>query len=216
MPNWCSTNYVIRGSKEDLSAFVKTLNTMENNPNGFGRYWMGNLLVALGLKYEDLDRFEISHRGTFSPNPNECACFFGPDVDETQMFSVDDDGLLRLSTISAWGKCDSLEEFLICHFPSLQFYWYTTDEFGNFHYVHDPEDLGNFDYYYLSSDYESSYYTKDDFENFLNDFRELCPDLNIPRDREYLASDKFIDEFIRWKEADEARWEIYFYVAEEV
>ena len=216
MPNWCSTNYVIRGSKEDLSAFVKTLNTMENNPNGFGRYWMGNLLVALGLKYEDLDTFEISHRGTFSPDPSECACFCGPDVDETQMFSVDDDGLLRLSTVSAWGRSDSMEDFLKEKYPSLEFFFFSTDEFGNFHEIHDPEDLGCFYYFHLDANGESTYYYKNGLKQFVEDFRRECPGLNVPEDIEFLTSDAFAQAFLEWREEDESRDFTYFYVAEEV
>ena len=42
MPNWCATNYVIRGSEENLNDLVHRLNTMENHSNGFDLFMYQN------------------------------------------------------------------------------------------------------------------------------------------------------------------------------
>lgn len=214
MPNWCTTNYAIRGSKDELKALVTILNTMKNHSNGFGRYWIGNLLMHFGNSYEDADNgLPVRCKGTFSPNPMEQACFAGPEINEEEQFSIDEDGILRISTVTAYYRFDDLEEFLKQQFPSLEFFWFTTDEFGNFHEIHDPNNLGEFCPFYLDSDGESSYYYQHEYEKFIADFREACPGLEIPDDKEYLSSDAFVDEFLKWRNADQEREDTYFYVA---
>lgn len=215
MPNWCCTNYAIRGSHEDLGALVKTLNTMENSPNGFGRYWMGNLLIAFGMPMETIERGEIRCRGTFDPNPYAVAQLCGPDCDENDEFYIDDDGILRMSAIHAWYRSEDMEEFLKEKFPSLEFYFYATDEFGNFHEIHDPEDLGGFYPYALYFDYEHHDYRQCELNKFINDFKKACPGLEIPGTLKELSSPEFEQRFCDWKNEDESRECIeYYYVAE--
>ena len=217
MPNWCATNYVIRGSEENLNDLVHRLNTMENHSNGFGRYWMGNLLINFGIPYEQvISTCNIHCRGIFSPQADEEACLCGPDVDETQVFEISEDGLLRMSTITAWGQSDSMEDFLKEKYPSLEFFFFSTDEFGNFHYVHDPEDIGNFYHFHLDSDDESTWYYSSQFEEFLNDLKSACPGLDVPDSQEKLLSDKFIENFLEWRDADESREFTGFFVAEKI
>ena len=143
MPNWACTNYIATGDMDELQEFARTLNTMpdllKGSPFGFGRYWMGNLLAAFGMTREEIDESPIYCRGTFDPNFHAVACFCGPDVDEKDEFSVDADGRLRFSTVSAWGKSDDIEEFIRDKFPSIEFAWSSTDEFGNFHNTCNPE-----------------------------------------------------------------------------
>ena len=47
MPNWACNHIVASGDEKNLRALAETLNTMPNLENGFGRYWMGNLVAAL-------------------------------------------------------------------------------------------------------------------------------------------------------------------------
>lgn len=108
MPNWACTNYIATGDMDELQEFARTLNTMpdllKGSPFGFGRYWMGNLLAAFGMTRDEIDESPIYCRGTFDPNFHAVACFCGPDVDEKDEFSVDADGRLRFSTVSAWAS----------------------------------------------------------------------------------------------------------------
>lgn len=218
MPNWCATNYVIRGNQDELSDLCRRLNTMQNQPNGFGKYWMGNLLVDFGMEYDHVVSGEckILCRGTFSPQPDEQACLCGPDIDEGTEFEISEDGLLRCSTVTAWGRSGSMEDFLKEKYPSLEFFFFSTDEFGNFHEVYDPEDLGFFYYFYLDANGESTYYYKNGLKQFVEDFRRECPGLNVPEDIEFLISDAFAQAFLEWREEDESRESTYFYVAEEL
>lgn len=215
MANNCVTNYVIRGEKEELLSLANTLNTMINHENGYGRYWIGNLLMAFGMTKEEVLNTGCC-RGTFSPDLNLVATLAFPDIDEEWEFSVDDDGLLKLSTVTAWGRSDELHTIIKDKYPSLEFFFFSTDECGNFHEIHDPENLGGFSSFYFQREYESSYYTEDEYEKFLEDMRCEYPGLTVPDDREYLSSENFIDEFVKWRDEDESREETYFYVAKKI
>ena len=143
MPNWACTNYIATGEMAELKEFARTLNTMPNllegKPLSFGRYWMGNLLAAFGMTMEQIDNSHIRCRGTFDPNFHAVPCFCGPDVDEKEEFSVDEDGKMRFSTISAWDRSEDIEVMIQERFPSIDLSWSCTDEFGNFSLSHNPE-----------------------------------------------------------------------------
>lgn len=57
MPNWCSTEYYVVGSKKELSDLNKKMEKLENRKeslvkNGFGNTWLGNLVESLGGDWE--------------------------------------------------------------------------------------------------------------------------------------------------------------------
>ena len=57
MPNWCSTEYYVVGSKRELSDLNKKMEKLENRKeslvkNGFGNTWLGNLVGSLGGDWE--------------------------------------------------------------------------------------------------------------------------------------------------------------------
>ena len=110
MPNWAYTNYVVKGSAEEVAALhkiIKDLEALEESylPNGFGKLWLGNLVFILGGDWE-----KIYCRGQI--------------LDYTF-----EDGLLRLNVESAWGEMDETRHFLQTVFPSLKIY-YKTEEAG--------------------------------------------------------------------------------------
>lgn len=220
MPNWAATNYIIRGEEKELKEFCRLLNTMENHSNGSRRFWMGNLLIALGMTYDEVNTGPIHCRGSFDPDPDAMACLCGPDPDESHKFSVDDDGLLRFSTVSAWNRCSDLEKEIARHFPSFEFFWKSTDEFGNFHLVHDPENLGGWERFTLQADWETTDYDKDEFGKFRDDLRHVCDGFDIPEDADInlLTSGEFIERFCDWRESipdDDPRSNIGFFIWEE-
>ena len=53
MPNWCDTQITINGEPAELKKFMELLDnwTSEENshPNGFGRFWLGNIVLNAGL-----------------------------------------------------------------------------------------------------------------------------------------------------------------------
>lgn len=57
MPNWCSTEYYVVGSKKELSDLNKKMERLENRKkslvkNSFGNTWLGNLVKLLGGDWE--------------------------------------------------------------------------------------------------------------------------------------------------------------------
>lgn len=133
MPNWACNHIVASGDEKDLRALAETLNTMPNLENGFGRYWMGNLVAALlKLSKDELMAVKGMHfRGTIDPDFYAQACLCGPYVDEKKEFTVDEDGMMRFSTTSAWDRSEDVEDLIMEHFPSVELAWSCTDEFGN-------------------------------------------------------------------------------------
>ena len=210
MPNWCTTHYIAAGEESELRSLADTLNTMPNLKNGFGRFWMGNLLAAFGLDWEAIMR--KSCRGTFDPDFGARSCLFGPSPDENGRFGVDPDGLMRFSATSAWARSEDIEEAITEKFPSIELSWSCTDEFGNFHQTHNPEGFEDLEKY----ETEEDTYGPDGFGRFLDDLRR-CEGLEIPEDadEEYIRSDKFREAFDAWRDADEEREFVYFAVYED-
>lgn len=57
MPNWCTTEYYVVGSKKELSDLNKKMERLENRKkslvkNDFGNTWLGNLVKLLGGDWE--------------------------------------------------------------------------------------------------------------------------------------------------------------------
>ena len=171
MPNWACTNYVASGDRVELEELVRILNTMPNllpdTPSGFGRYWLGNLFGAFGMTLEQIERSGVSCRGTFDPDFYAVACLCGPGVDESSEFCLSDDGRLRFSTISAWDKSDDIDSLIVERFPSVSLAWSVTDEFGNFHYTHNPDGLTELTAFALNG----LLYSEDDLDELAADLR---------------------------------------------
>lgn len=136
MPNWSATNYAVRGEETELKEFCDLVNSLPSredvHENGFGKYWLGNLVTLLGGDWKTL-----STRGVIDPDPCVYPCLCGP-VEPQGLMEVDHDGTLRFSTVTAWAQSRDFEDLLTRRFPSFVIAYRSTDEFGNFHTLHDP------------------------------------------------------------------------------
>ena len=149
MPNWCCQNWVLRGPRKEIKRFCDTVNSCltrpDVQPNGFGKFWLGNLTAAFGENYNDLDKSGAHLRGVLSAYGDECACFFGPPENDTPLSFNDLDGgqaEVRFSVTTAWGPSKWFEKAVEEKFPDLHFGWKATDEFGNFHTCRNLDLLG--------------------------------------------------------------------------
>lgn len=147
MPNWCATNYAVTGEKNELQQFADLVNSLPSredvHPNDFGIFWLGNLAALLGTNWNNPD-----FRGVINPDPEAEAYLFGPSVDEKNPEQLQvvptPDGksfMIRFSTQTAWDRPYSLEDLLVEKYPSMEIFYKSTDEFGNFHVIHDPMKL---------------------------------------------------------------------------
>ena len=198
MPNWACNHIVASGDLEQLRALAQTLNTMPNYSNGFGRYWMGNLLAALlGVNADGLDKYRGMHlRGTLDPDFYAQACLCGPYVDQKREFEVDEDGRMRFSTTSAWDRSEDLENLILEKFPGITLAWSCTDEFGNFHTTHNPERLPDLDVIAFNG----CQYSRNDLMELKRDLKENCPGLGFDEDADmdYFLSEEFINLYGEW------------------
>ncbi|KAA6302843.1 MAG: hypothetical protein EZS26_001013 [Candidatus Ordinivivax streblomastigis] len=60
MRNWCYTNYVIEGDKEEVADLMQKLKSLEDKDispvkNDFGKLWLGNVVFLFGGDYEKID-----------------------------------------------------------------------------------------------------------------------------------------------------------------
>ena len=203
MPNWCVTNYVASGSKQDIEALAKTLNDLPNAiANGFGRLWIGNLFAHFGYDRETILSGPISCRGILSPDFDTVPCFCGPtDPDceaEKMEFTPYMDGTrLDFAATTAWSPSGDLADLIEEKFPSVTLCWAATDEFGNFHTLHNPLGVPGLPRFYFAGET----YTEDEADGMVEFMAEQCPGLDIPETVDELASKEFEDRFKKWHEA---------------
>lgn len=204
MPNWCTTNYIAVGEPEELRAFCEVLNTMPNLENGFGRYWAGNFLGALDKEVENC-------RGTFDTDFYALPCFCGPDVNEGRGFEMDEDGVVRFSTTSAWGRMMHIEDVIGEKWPSIELSFSSTDEFGNFHYIRNLNNHKELTKYEV--DGES--FSVGEFGEFRNALSARCPGLNVPETEQEMLDCGFSNAFSAWKIRHKEE-DLYYIIYEEV
>ena len=191
MPNWCTTNYIARGDEKDIKAFANVINNMPNllsNEKGsFSRLWLGNFYAAVkGISnLEDLKKLHLDIRGEFSL-PGAVAMLCGDFSDPEEVFELDDDNTFRFSIVSAWDRSQDIENLIQEAYPSINLFWSSTDEFGNFHYTYNPDRKEALTAVSLSIESENGCWWDDyvpndvDMKRFRNDVKEYCPGLDIP------------------------------------
>lgn len=209
MPNWCCTRYVAVGERKDLEKLADTLNTMDNKPNGFGRYWMGNLGYALGKPKSVVESGD--YRGTFIPDFYAVPCICGPCVDENEEFHVDEDGVLRFSTISAWERSRDIENLIMDNFLSVGLVWSSWDECFNYCYTFNPGGFTDLPIFVFNGNEYSKAELKEMIER-IEEYIELPPDVSLP----FFYTKDFQDLIAKYNRDALNDREIYFDIFENV
>lgn len=201
MPNWCVTKYKAVGSKEDIEALAKTLNDLPNAiENGFGRLWIGNLFARFGYSKEEILRGHISCRGILDPEYETEPCLCGPcdpDGGEVKFEPYAGGTRLDFAATTAWGPSGDLSDLIEEEFPSVTLCWSATDEFANFHTLHNPLGLPGLPRFYFAGEV----YTEDETDSLVKLMTGECPGLDIPKTADGLASEEFGRYFKGWHEA---------------
>lgn len=143
MPNWCTSAYVICGNASETKELYDLMSKLQamkepSVENGFGTTWLGCLVEALGGDYN-----EIYCRGDW--NNLEAG-----------------DGVLTLSTETAWGPCNEVFDFLCSKYPSLRYY-FQSEEPGMGEYLTNDSNG-----YYFSEKYYVDICTPD--EKYLTEY----------------------------------------------
>lgn len=123
MPNWCDTTYKCVGDPKEVRALHKILKYIDRRKttivrNGFGKWWLGNLVTKLGGKWEDY-------------------CCRG----EITGYSFDGD-VLEITQYTAWCEQEGVRRIIQEKFPSIKVYYreeepgcevyYTNDTTGDY------------------------------------------------------------------------------------
>ncbi|EOA56476.1 hypothetical protein HMPREF1214_03297 [Bacteroides sp. HPS0048] len=121
MPNWCFTNYMFEGNKEeikDLYDKLKSLEEMEKPlvENGFGTRWLGCVVSLFGGNWE-----EINCRGDF------------------MNLELLDDNTIQLHTETAWGDMPEVWNFVLEKYESVIYYFYAEETGVCYYATNDSE-----------------------------------------------------------------------------
>lgn len=117
MPNWCFTQYVAEGPKEQLRRLHETMVTIAAMPfpglieNDFGSAWLGNLVMTLGVDPREESYFRC--RGEYN------------------VYDFDDKSsdTLLFDTTTAWCEADDTRRLIEKIFPGVHLY-FISEEFG--------------------------------------------------------------------------------------
>ena len=112
MPNWCYTTYKCVGEPEEVCQLNDELNYIHQREdtiieNGFGKYWLGNLVTKLGGNWED-----YSCRG---------------EILDYEM--SEDSTMVTIYQQTAWGEQEGVRRIIEEKFPSIKVY-YQEEESG--------------------------------------------------------------------------------------
>ena len=105
MPNWCFTQYAIKGPRKDVQSLYRKMNNLEKRdspllPNGFGKTWLGCLVKRLGR------------------NPQSVYC-----RGDWKDLEIGKDGVLRFNTEHAWSRPSEVEDLIQEKYPDLSIFF---------------------------------------------------------------------------------------------
>lgn len=150
MPNWCATNWIIKGDRKTVESFINTVESLRTKhsvcENGFGPFWLVNLGVALGViaSLEEANASTDNYRGYIDSNGSACACLCLDEPSEekfTLETAEDGTATANFTTQTAW----DLPKWLLRYLEGigLRVAYKATDEFGNFHVCYHGEYFGS-------------------------------------------------------------------------
>ena len=132
MPNWCSTEYYVVGSKKELSDLNKKMERLENRKkslvkNGFGNTWLGNLVESLGGDWE-----KVYCRGQWM-----CRVY------------NKENNTLTFTTETAWKEMDEWREFIESCYKTIKMLYVTEEPVCGIYQTNDLEGVFFKDKYVL-------------------------------------------------------------------
>lgn len=120
MPNWNQTKYVFTGSKDEISKLnsiiVDTLSNENLKSGDFGNNWLGFIVKEL------------------NENPNEIDCRGW--IEKPKLINK---STLKFTTYTAWCSCYELFELICQKFPSLDYYFISTEPNNGVYITNDNE-----------------------------------------------------------------------------
>ena len=139
MPNWCDTTYKCVGDPKEVRALHKILKYIDRRKttivrNGFGKWWLGNLVTKLGGKWENY-------------------CCRG----EITGYSFDGD-VLEITQYTAWCEQEGVRRIIQEKFPSIKVYYREEEPGCEVYYTNDTTGSYFPEAYFLDSYDEQQYF----------------------------------------------------------
>ena len=160
MVNWAITDYVIEGPKEILKKIYDAIKHHDVQKDSSDN-WEGNILNALGIKWEERKMEQKGNQVKFS---GYYLRGFISEIDDIE-FNSEKDIALRFYAEEAWGKTD-FNILLEQTFPDIKVYWVVEEESEDIYATNDKEGKYFTDRYYVDTcidgNYEAEYFSKED------------------------------------------------------
>lgn len=139
MSNWCDTTYKCVGDPKEVRALHKVLKYIDRRKttivrNGFGKWWLGNLVTKLGGKWEDY----------------RCR---GEIVD----YSLEGD-ILIITQMTAWCEQEGVRRIIQEKFPGIKVYYREEEPGCEVYYTNDTTGDYSPETYFLDSYDEQLYF----------------------------------------------------------
>lgn len=129
MPNWCATRIRITGKEQDLRDLQTKLEswTKPNHENGFGEWWLGNLVLNSGVGTVDQNKeSDLTCRGS---------------VENVMM----KDGDLWIETTTAYiPMMEIWQKILAAHAPNVELYYTAIEPACGVFWTNEPDTLGGY------------------------------------------------------------------------
>jgi len=115
MPNWCITDYVAVGEKADIERLRKNLDDAFNTEcrieNGFGNWWLGNILDLHGLDWQEYNcRGEVTQLSEIEYD-----------------FYEEGQSHFTFQTWTAWRPCYEALKAIEAIYPEVELYWFAEE-----------------------------------------------------------------------------------------
>lgn len=187
MPNWASITYKCVGDPKEIRQLHGVLRYIEKRkttivPNGFGKWWLGNLVTKLGGNWE-----KYSCRGDI--------------VD----YSQEDKNTLFIWQNTAWGEQEGVRRIIEEKLPSIKVYFLEEEPgcelFTTNSYEHFPEK------YFIDSYDEPMY-----FDNLTDAARYVSEIVGHDVKASEIAIAQAIDDFLEHNEDDNTWYSFHTFI----
>ncbi len=133
MPNWCMTEYCVKGKSsqikklDDLFRKIEKENLSGDNKQGFGNSWLGNLLIGVGYSFD-----EVCKRINYKNCEVRCRGWleYFDDFDDEDFEEGGDDMEYCFSVESAWYRPTGLFEVIKDKLNIDAKFYYCSEETG--------------------------------------------------------------------------------------
>lgn len=141
MPNWCTTEYYVVGSKKEVLDLNKKMEKLENRKeslvkNSFGNTWLGNLVESLGGDWE-----KVYCRGQWM----------------CRVYNKENNSL-TFTTETAWREMNEWRKFIESYYTTIKLLYVTEEPGCGIYQTNDKEGVFFKDKYVLDYTEDVEYF----------------------------------------------------------